>query len=160
MKPSYSLRLAAASLSAALLAGCEPGSRWIGLVVGDPTGLGYRQDVARDDGISLALDLQLIDDVVVHAHLDWLRYEPGWRSGNISFYWGLGVDFASWTGNAPGFADAVDTTYVAVGVPLGLEVDLAVSPSVLLYVQITPEVSFEEERDFHVDGQLGILFGF
>ena len=160
MRQSYLPRFAAASLSAALLAGCYGGSGWIGLIVADPTGLCYRQDIGRGDAVSFALDLERIDNDVAHFHLDWIRYVPSAYGQDLSLYWGLGAEFASWTGDRPAFVDQADTTYVAARVPLGLELDLAAGSSVLLFLQIVPKVPFEQNTDLHLDAALGLIFGF
>ena len=160
MRRSYSLLVAAASLSAALLAGCRPGSQWIGVILLDPTGLCYRQDVGRSETLSFALDLARIDNDVVHVHLDWIRYEPAWQGGDIFPYWGLGLDIASWTGNAPPFADAVDTTYVAFRVPLGLEFEVHPARDLVLFLQVVFKAPFEENAGLGLDGAVGIVLGF
>lgn len=158
MKQSYLPPLAAASLFAALLAGCG-GRSWIGIMVGDPTGLCFRQEISRDEAVALGLDVGRLGDDVVHFFVDWIRYEPGWQGRDFSVYWGLGVDFASWTGPEHPFGRDFETSYVAARIPLGLELEVSRRGDVVLFLQLVPKVPFEHP-DLHFDGALGLIFGF
>ena len=160
MKQAYRLPFVAASLSAVLLAGCRPGPRWIGGMVGESIAACYRQEIERDQNVTFALDLGRLGNSVFHVHADWTRYESFFPVDDIYFYWGLGVDLASWSDRTPTFGDADQSGYVAIRVPVGLEMDISRDEEFLLFVQIVPKVPLDEGAGVHLDAAVGIVFAF
>ncbi len=160
MKEAYRLSFVAASLSAVLLAGCREGPRWIGIMLGEPIAACYRQELNRDENLTFALDLGRLGDSVIHASADWTRYESFFPADNIDFYWGLGVDVASWTDRTPSFGGAQQSSYIAIRVPFGLDLDISRDGDFLLFVQIVPMVPIVQNAGLRVDADVGIVFAF
>ncbi len=157
MRRSYLPAFAAASLSAVLLAGCSGGDQWIGVVLGDPTGVSYRQGISRDESVAAALDVNnLLGTVqVLHGHVDWIRYEPVMRGRDVHGYWGLGLDVTAWSSTV-GF----DGANFALRVPFGVDLDISPSGGFVIFVQLVPKISISQNPDLNVGLALGILFAF
>jgi hypothetical protein len=129
-------------------------------MLGEPIAACYREEISRDQNVTVALDLGRLGDSVIHVHGDWTRYETFFPVEDIYFYWGLGVDLASWTDRTPSFGDADRSGYVAFRVPVGLEMDISSGEDFLLFVQIVPKVPLAEGADAHLDADVGIVFAF
>lgn len=147
MKRFYSLPLAAASLSAALLAGCNGGRQSIGLVLGDPTGVSYRQELSRNEAVSVGVDPFGLPDNL-RLYVDWIRYESTWQGHEFFPYWGLGVDISIGKGTGAAFR-----------VPLGMDLEITRSGDVVLFLQVVLKVPFENPN-LGFGLALGLIFGF
>ncbi len=146
MRRSYLPAFATASLCAVLLAGCNGGRRSIGFVLGDPDGLCYRQELSRDEAISVGVDPFGLPDNL-RLHVDWIRYESTWQGHEFFPYWGLGVDIGAGRGVGAAFR-----------VPLGMDLDLSRSGDIVLFLQVVLKVPFET-LDPGLALAVGLLFG-
>lgn len=142
--------LAAAGLCTLFSLGCRGGPQAVGLILGDPTGLSYRQETSGGEAIAAAVDLAHIGEGL-SLHVDWIRHEPSLRSGALEFYWGLGGDLSIRGG--PG-----SDVGLAFRIPLGLDIEFERRVA-HLFLQLVPKVPLPN-LDVKLDAAIGLRFAF
>ena len=156
MRASYARHMVLASLLAICLPGCPGAGQHIGLMIGDPTGISFKENLDKRDAVAAGVGLGFVDGSAFHAHMDYIRIlsqgEP-----DIHFYGGVGVRLRARTNDKPG-NDRRDKFDLGPRVPIGVQFDLS-DPRAHIFLEFAPGVDVIHPKAF-VDFAVGIRFPF
>ena len=128
------------------------GSFGLGIILGEPTGISFKQWVSTRHAFAGAAAWSFGNVSAFHVHLDYLYHGPlgvGIESGGFLYYVGIG-----------GRLKAVeDDSRIGVRVPLGLNYVFDDAP-IDLFFEIAPILDVVPSTDFRMNGSLGIRYFF
>lgn len=123
----------------------------IGLMIGDPTGLTFKNWTSSNTAFDVGAAWSLENNDALSLHADYLWHS--WLDvdqGNLAFYYGVGIRAL--------FIDN-DDSRIGVRVPLGFNYLFADAP-LDLFVEIAPIVDLVPSTDVNGDGAIGIRYYF
>jgi len=133
------------------------GSLGAGIMVGEPTGLSFKQWVGRGHAMDLGVAWSFVDEAALHVHADYLFHRPGPPEisvGGLLFYAGLG-------GRIKLEEDKHGDANNRVGVRLPLGVTYLFAQSHLdFFFEIAPLLDLAPATEFGVNGAFGIRYYF
>ena len=150
------MRTALVGLCAALVCiGCladNADAIGLGFVVGEPTGLSFKQWMTTRSALAAAAAWSFEDESAFHAHVDYLIHRPGLAGadeGKVLFYIGIGGRLK---------AEEEDSR-VGVRIPMGIDYVFAGTP-LDIFFEVAPLVDLAPGTDFRVNGGIGLRYYF
>ena len=129
------------------------GSTGLGVILGEPTGLSFKQWVGTRHAFDIAAAWSFADNGAFHIHADYLWHFfdriDRVESGSIPLYVGVGGRIK--------FNDNDDD--VGVRVPLGIDFILADAP-IDFFLEVVPILDLVPDTDFEINAALGARFWF
>jgi hypothetical protein len=130
----------------------ESGGVGLGIVIGEPTGVSFKQWMPGGTAVAGAAAWSFEDEGAFHAHVDYLFHRPGppeADAGRVLFYAGIGGRIKA----------EEDDSRIGVRVPLGLDYVFA-GPPLDVFFEVAPILDLAPSTDFHVNGGVGIRYYF
>lgn len=126
----------------------------VGVILGEPTGISFKQWLTRENAIGGAVAWSFREEAALHAHLDYLYHRPGVPKtesdvGRLLWYVGVGGRIK---------AEEKDSR-LGVRVPLGLDYVFAGSP-LDVFFEVAPVLDLAPETEFRLHGGFGIRYFF
>lgn len=123
----------------------------LGVIIGEPTGLSFKNWLSRTTAVDGAAAWSLRRDVL-YFHLDYLAHNFGLtRSRDVAIYYGIG-------GRVSLRDEFEEEARVGVRIPVGIEV-YALMP-LGFFFEVVPLVNIAPSTDFELNGGFGIRFYF
>jgi hypothetical protein len=120
----------------------------IGIVLGQPTGVSYRMDLANSQAIDAVLAWRLGQNEYVLVHADYLWIKPklvGPREFTADFYYGVGAILAL----------PKDDVAAALRLPAGLSHKFS-DPNLEVFTELAIAFTLVPETDFDIVGGVGL----
>lgn len=139
------------SVDANAQAKAEKGQKALGIMIGDPTGISFKNWLGSKTAfdVGAAWSLENRDAINLHADYLWHSYLDV-EKGNLAFYYGIGARAL--------FIENADSR-IGARVPLGFNYLFADAP-LDLFVEIAPILDLIPDTDLNGDGAFGIRFYF
>lgn len=144
------LLLVAVITGIAIQAEAEPTG--IGIIVGEPTGLSFKQWVSPTTAFAAGAAWSFEDEAAFHVHLDYIIHRPrpvDLGSGRWYFYFGLGGRIKV----------EEDDSRVGPRIPLGVDYMLQGAP-VDLFFEVAPIMDLVPDTEFSMNGGVGVRLFF
>ena len=145
--------VAALAATAAAPASAETSAFGIGIIVGEPTGVGIKTHLNSGNALAFGLAWSLDEDNELHVHGDYLyhRYDLiEVDEGEMPLYFGIGGRIKI---NDPGDDN------VGVRFPVGLAYIFEDAPFDI-FLEIVPILDLAPDTDFDLNGAIGARFWF
>ena len=149
----------AVAVSCCWMSAAYAGPFGIGVVVGEPTGVTFKQWVGGDQAIDGAAAWSFADGTALHFHMDYLYHKPGppeTAVPGLLFYFGLGGRLKAGDSDHHG-DDHGDDNRLGIRVPLGFDYLFAAS-HLELFFEVAPIMDLAPETDFLVNGGVGLRY--
>lgn len=129
----------------------EKGQNALGIMIGDPTGISFKNWTSSKTAfdIGAAWSLENRDAISIHGDYLWHSYLDV-DKGNLAFYYGIGARAL--------FIENADSR-IGARVPLGFNYLFADAP-LDLFVEIAPILDLVPDTDLNGDGAIGLRFYF
>lgn len=127
------------------------GEKGIGLMIGDPTGISFKNWTSSKTAFDLGAAWSLENNGGISIHGDYLWHN--WfdvDKGNFAFYYGIGARAR--------FVEDQDSN-IGVRIPLGVNYLFTDAP-LDLFIEIAPIVDLIPDTDANGDGAIGIRYYF
>jgi hypothetical protein len=126
----------------------------VGVILGEPTGISFKQWLTRENAVGGAVAWSFREDAALHAHLDYLYHRQGVPEtesdvGRLLWYIGIGGRVK---------AEEKDSR-LGVRLPLGLDYVFAGSP-IDIFFEVAPVLDLAPETEFRLHGGFGIRYFF
>jgi len=135
-------------------ASAQSGGFGLGIMIGEPTGLSWKQwlghRTALDGGVAWSLDR----DASTHIHVDYLFHDlDAIRAEDdvIPVYYGIGGRIK--------LAEGKHDDWIGVRVPLGLCYQLRTAP-LDFFVEVVPIMDLVPDTDFDLNAAIGVRYFF
>lgn len=131
-----------------------------GIMVGEPTGLTFKQWMQHSRAVDFAAAWSFADETAVHMHMDYLYHVPGPPEIDIPgllFHFGVGgrIKLVEDDDDKDDEAD----NRLGVRLPLGLDYLFARS-HLELYFEVAPLLDLAPSTDLRVNGGVGLRYYF
>ncbi len=139
------------SLDAQAQARAEKGQKALGVMIGDPTGISFKNWTSSKTAFDLGAAWSLENNDAISLHADYL-----WHSfmnvdkGALAFYYGIG---------ARALLIENGDSRIGIRVPLGFNYLFADAP-LDLFVEIAPIIDLAPSTDLNGDGVIGVRYYF
>jgi hypothetical protein len=132
----------------------------MGITLGEPTGLTFKQWMQHNRAVDLAAAWSFADEAALHVHMDYLYHFPGppeIEVPGLLLYFGVGgrIKLVEDDNDKDGEAE----NRLGVRVPLGVDYLFARS-HVELYFEVAPLVDLAPDTDFQLNGGVGVRYYF
>jgi hypothetical protein len=134
---------------------CRPalaGDFGLGVILGEPTGLSFKQWVSYSTAFAAAAAWSFGHESAFHVHLDYLLHTPGQSDrgiGRMLFYFGIG-----------GRLKAEDEEgRLGARLPLGMVYEFEDSP-IDVFFEVAPILDLAPETEVRVNGGFGVRYFF
>ena len=134
----------------------------LGIIIGDPTGLSFRQSLNKEHSWDAALAYSLFwGGFHFHANYLWDKAKVfSIEKQPIEFYYGVGGRVKSWTyRNESKIVKTQRSLAIGPRFPFGLATNIE-TPRLQLFVEIAPVVDVLPEVDVDVNFGLGLRYRF
>ncbi|MCD4735049.1 MAG: hypothetical protein K8R53_03310 [Bacteroidales bacterium] len=121
----------------------------IGIVVGEPTGVAFKQWIGKTNAVDAALAWSFVNNSSLYLHADYLWHNFNLieiEEGSFPIYWGVG-----------GRIKFTKHTRVGVQVPLGISYIFDSTP-LDVFLEIRPTLDLIPGTDFTVSGGIGVRY--
>ena len=121
----------------------------IGIVVGEPTGIAFKQWVGKSNAIDAALAWSFVNSSSLYLHADYLWHNFNLieiEEGRFPIYWGVG-----------GRLKFTKDIRVGVQVPLGISYIFNNTP-LDVFLEIRPTLDLIPGTEFTVSGGIGVRY--
>lgn len=140
-----------------IAAGVEPaGALGLGVILGEPTGVSFKQWVTGGNAIGGAAAWSFEDESAFHVHVDYLyhRYnladiQAQADEGRLLWYFGIGGRLKA----------EEDDSRIGVRVPLGIDYVFS-GPPLDIFLEVAPLLDLAPGTDFKLHGGFGIRYYF
>jgi hypothetical protein len=129
-----------------------PESFGVGVILGEPTGLSFKQWVGGHTALGAAAAWSFGDESAFHVHLDYLVHtggRPDSEIGEMFFYFGIGGRLKA----------EEDESRIGARIPLGLAYQFEESP-LDVFFEIAPILDLAPETELRVNGGFGVRYYF
>jgi hypothetical protein len=128
------------------------GSLGVGIVLGEPTGISFKQWVTYRTAFDAAAAWSFGEESAFHVHMDYLIHHRG-RSdrdiGHLLFYFGIGGRLKA----------EEEEGRLGARVPLGVAYEFDESP-LDVFFEVAPVLDLAPETEFRVNGGFGVRYFF
>lgn len=145
--------VAALSLVATPPASADQGDFGLGIIIGEPTGISFKNWVGGRHAVDAAAAWSFVDEGAAHIHADYLwhffnRFDDV-EGGRLPFYVGIGgrVKFNE------------DDALIGVRIPVGLDFILEDAP-LDIFLEVVPILDLAPDTDLEFNAALGVRFWF
>ena len=124
----------------------------VGVILGEPTGLSFKQWVSDQTAIDAAAAWSFGEENAFHVHLDYLIHtggRPDPEVGRIFFYFGIGGRLKA----------EEEQGRIGARIPLGVAYEFDESP-VDVFFEIAPILDLAPETELRVNGGFGVRYFF
>jgi len=124
----------------------------VGVILGEPTGLSFKQWVGDHTAIDAAAAWSFGDESAFHVHLDYLIHTEGRADpdiGRVFFYFGIGGRLRA----------EEDEGRIGARIPVGLDYEFDGSP-IEVFFEIAPILDLTPETELRVNGGFGVRYFF
>ena len=124
----------------------------VGVILGEPTGLSFKQWVGDHTAVDAAAAWSFGDVSAFHVHLDYLIHTGGRADpdiGRVFFYFGIGGRLKA----------EEDEGRIGARIPLGLAYEFDESP-IEVFFEIAPILDLAPETEMRVNGGFGVRYFF
>jgi hypothetical protein len=140
----------------AIVAAAGPvGALGLGVILGEPTGLSFKQWIVGGNAIGGAAAWSFEDESAFHVHVDYLYHRPGPAQidaedeGRLLWYFGIGGRLKA----------EEDDSRIGVRVPLGVDYVFSGAP-LDIFLEVAPLLDLAPGTDFRLHGGFGIRYYF
>ena len=133
-------------------ANAQAGSFGVGVILGEPTGLSFKQWVGDRTALGAAAAWSFGEESAFHVHLDYLIHTGGRPDpdiGRMLFYVGIGGRLKA----------EEDEARLGARVPLGLVYEFDESP-IDAFFEVAPILDIAPETELRINGGFGIRYFF
>jgi hypothetical protein len=147
--------LAALVLLSVLATFCSAGRAetfGVGVILGEPTGLAFKQWVGNRAAFDAAAAWSFGHESAFHVHLDYLLHTPSRPSGDIGrtmFYFGIGGRLKA----------EEEEGRIGARVPLGVAYEFDESP-LDVFLEVAPILDLAPSTELRVNGGFGVRYFF
>jgi hypothetical protein len=130
----------------------------LGLMIGEPTGIAFKQWLGQNTALDAGLAWSLDDDAKMHIHADYLIHRPGAIKGegfSIAAYYGIGGRIKLRNDNNKNNHD----DWIGVRIPFGLNYQMKSAP-IDFFFEIVPIMDLAPDTDFDLNAALGVRYFF
>ncbi len=135
-------------------AAAQNGGFGLGIMVGEPTGLSWKQwlsgRTALDGGLAWSLD----NDAEMHIHVDYIfHYYDAIKADDVRIpaYYGIGGRIK--------MGDKHHDDWIGVRIPLGLNYQLKSAP-LDFFIEMVPILDLAPDTDFDLNAAIGVRYFF
>lgn len=128
------------------------GSFGLGIILGEPTGLSFKQWVTGGNAVDAAAAWSFNDPSAFHVHMDYLYHwdvESASDLEGLKFYFGIGGRLKAVEGDSR----------IGARLPIGLDYTFSDAPMDLFF-EVAPILDLVPGTEFRVNGGLGIRYFF
>ena len=128
------------------------GDLGVGVILGEPTGLSFKQWVTGRTALDAAAAWSFGDESAFHVHMDYLLHTGGPSGediGRMLLYLGIGGRLKA----------EDDDARIGARVPLGLAYEFDESP-IEVFFEVAPILDLAPETELRVNGGFGIRYFF
>lgn len=144
----------------ACVSGAVAGSFGAGIMIGEPTGLTFKQWMQHNRALDLAAAWSFANEAALHVHMDYLYHVPGPPEIEVpGLLFHIGVGGRIKLVEDDNDKDNEAENRLGVRVPLGVDYLFARS-HVELFLEVAPLVDLAPDTDFTVNGGMGIRYYF
>lgn len=145
---ALTLLLAALFVPQLCLAGSNRSGFGAGIIVGEPTGLTFKNWLSQGSALQGAVAWSTSNDANLHLHLDYIVHRFGLidvSEGALPFYFGIGARVR--------FRDARDDQ-IGIRVPIGIDYLFANDPFDI-FLEVVPILELSPDTDFGLNAAIG-----
>ncbi len=142
-------------LAALLLAGAASayaGGFGLGIILGEPVGISFKQWLTERNAIDAAAAWSFGNVSAFHVHMDYLYHGPlgvDIDHGGLLYYVGIGGRLKATEGDSR----------IGIRVPLGLDYVFDDTP-IDIFFEVAPILDLAPSTDFRMNGSLGLRYFF
>jgi hypothetical protein len=124
----------------------------LGIVIGEPTGLSFKQWMTSGTALDAAAAWSFEKEGAFHVHVDYLVHQPGLAEadvGRVLLYAGIGGRVKA----------EEDDSRIGVRIPLGVDYVLA-GPPLDVFFEVAPVLDVAPKTAFRINGGIGVRYYF
>jgi hypothetical protein len=124
----------------------------LGIVIGEPTGLSFKQWMTNGTALDAAAAWSFEKEGAFHVHVDYLVHQPGLAEadvGRVLLYAGIGGRVKA----------EEDDSRIGVRIPLGVDYVLA-GPPLDVFFEVAPVLDVAPKTAFRINGGIGVRYYF
>jgi hypothetical protein len=139
----------------------------LGIIVGEPTGISFKNYLANDRAIAGAVAWRLWHGSAFHVHADYLFHNRTLLNvprGSLPIYYGVGARARTWTGGRywrrGRYHEFTGTRFdLGIRIPVGIAYEFDGAP-LDIFLEVVPILDLIPATRLDVNGGLGVRFWF